>query len=129
MKSQEVIAKFILLRAKDITLNEIVKILIVSKPTLVSWCKKYALEIKKAKELMLTKLVKKIIENDEESILKEFDNFYLNAFGTSNGKTASNKKSERAKRKLNRYFKVNIKSITVHFYLGGKIKKIKVGCK
>jgi transcriptional regulator with XRE-family HTH domain len=45
MKTQEEIHKFVQLRAQGLSFDKIAKKLKISKPTLIKWSKKYALEI------------------------------------------------------------------------------------
>jgi len=70
MKEQETIDKFLQLRAEGKSFDKIVKLLNVSKPTLIKWGNNYLGEIAKLKEIRYEQILEKYKLTQEDRLIR-----------------------------------------------------------
>jgi hypothetical protein len=124
MNKQEKIDSFVSLRANNFTFDDLVKKLVISKPTLIAWGKKYNDEINLKKK---TDIIFKYAENiflNESTILINAEQLKRYAKLTEKTKLHEVFK-ERIIKRLDKIFQMRIKNINFTIDRGDNILELK----
>jgi transposase len=124
VKKRLLIDKFIHFRVRNYTYEEISKQLKVSKPTLISWSKKFSEEIREYKQELTRKAALKLAKENQELINILAENLKRTRTLKRAVKGSREKYKQKVYRKLGDLFGVDIKSIELTLNDNGDVVNV-----